>query len=207
MSVREIIIGVDWSLNSGIVYGGGRFKHACLCEYRTCILQEGLGCVRSVDDLHQVVEDQPNIGLHVCSYRHRGKHHNQPAGNYGIARHTWVQLLLEIFQIFWVFSQACLERQIYRVWTLGTFLLVPFQHNQAELKYFKWFQIEFEARSIINPHISAVKYSLSLRVFIVSLQSFLSNHHYQHDLLMESIWWCCYKNRVPVTISQNGRHL
>lgn len=36
-----------------------------VCEYRTCILQEGLGCVRSVDDLHQVVEDQPNIGLHV----------------------------------------------------------------------------------------------------------------------------------------------
>lgn len=36
----------------------------------TCIFQQGLGGVGSVDDLHQMWQNHAHIRLHLCTYTH-----------------------------------------------------------------------------------------------------------------------------------------
>lgn len=36
----------------------------------TCVFQQSLGCVGSIDDLHQVWQDHAHVRLHLCTCRH-----------------------------------------------------------------------------------------------------------------------------------------
>lgn len=84
------------------------------------------------------------IWLFTVNFHSQG---GQALYKHAVDSRSWVQILFETFQIFWMFDLACLEWQMSLVCYYSIGLFKPGKVNQAQIKYLKSFQRVLQPRS------------------------------------------------------------